>query len=1255
MNARTYLVFAATLVAAQFTGICRAQTTYSEDFTGVTTTNQWYFFNGACLTAGTSTSLTTPGTIPSCATVWASYYNLQTDHDSYLVGGSNGYLGSSSAPASGATQQADAAGSGALRFTNGYPYGHGENGAIVSQTPFDTSQGVQITFKTVTYEGNSGGAAKDGADGISFFLMDGNQTPDLGAWGGSLGYSCSNTNTPYNGLGGAYVAVGIDEYGNFLNGANLMPGYAGTNPATGDNTAYGYGYKPNRIGMRGAGSVSWNALNAAYGTDPGSTSKPYYPASLATTCSSGTYNGTTQSCAVCSSGNYFATTNTCNSCSSGTYNASTGQCDNACALGTSESNGQYPGQCYICSNGQSHLTYHSSSNTYTCSNSGILTNTATTIVAASTAAPSSGKLDSILAVQKTCNDGNLYNYSSINAPTNAGPTTLANSANTAKILDYAPIPNAYSELPSSVQIANESVTKRGQANVIFYNLKITQDGLLSMSYSYNGGAYQPVIKDQSITDANGPLPSSFRFGFAGSTGGSTNIHEIMCFKAAPSKEAGGSTAVNEKQAAKVEAGTQAYFAVFNPNNWTGGLTANNLIDTNGNVTISSIANWDASCVLTGVESGKTCAATGVAGPTTAESPTSRVMLTWSGSAGEPFEWTGGINGSQQNTLDAGDAAPINANRLNFLRGDRSNELTSAGTGIFRMRDGVLGDIIDSSPAWVGPPSDPYTAAWSDRLNTSATMPENNGQSYVQFINANQTRLNVVYAGANDGFLHGFRAGSFDASGNFVNNASTPNDGLEVLAYMPAAALQTIHDPTNVNLDYSNPQYGHNFYVDASPGTDDLYYADKWHTWLVGGLGPGGAAIYALDITDPSSSNFKEQNAGSLVVGEWNPSTITCANVSSCGSNLGNTYGTPQIRRFHNGDWGVIFGNGFGSSTGDGGIYIMTVDQTTAAKNFYYLSTGTAAGGKAGNGIAFATPVDLDGDHIVDYIYAGDMLGNVWRFDVTNTDPTQWSAASAPLFSTPTGQPITSALLLVHSLGNGAAPQVMVEFGTGQRTQLTNTTPVTYASGTQSIYGIWDWNFSAWNSMSSSAQYASLPATGAGTGLSAPYTVSKSNLQQQTLTFSASSNTVDVSSNTVCWQGSTLCTAGSNNKFGWYADLPGTSEQIIYNPILYNGAFSVNSTVPADNVPTSCSTNLDRGYTYNVSAATGAALPNIYPNNRDVNIAAEETDATGSSYVVTTAEGTTSLVFQTVSGTPGTMRVNLPSNTKVKRLTWIERR
>ena len=291
MNRNTFAAVLIALVALAAPLSAEAQTSVSEDFTKASTTNSWYFFNGACLTAGSAAGVEPSGAgtgqLPGCTTIASSYYNKTSGE--VLVGGFNGTFpdpaGSGSTP-----------GKGALRFTNGYPYGYNESGGIVSTAPFPTGQGVSITFKTVTYLGNSGGGGGDGADGISFFLMDasklntsiipsgGTAAGDgngLGSFGGSLGYSCSNSNNPYNGLNGGYLGLGIDEYGNFLNGTVNTLGETGTT-ASGDNTNTGGGYQPGRIGLRGAGAISFLALSGAYGSNPNDSAKPYYPASLAT-------------------------------------------------------------------------------------------------------------------------------------------------------------------------------------------------------------------------------------------------------------------------------------------------------------------------------------------------------------------------------------------------------------------------------------------------------------------------------------------------------------------------------------------------------------------------------------------------------------------------------------------------------------------------------------------------------------------------------------------------------------------------------------------------------------------------------------------------------------------------------------------------------------------------------------------------------------------------------------------------------------
>jgi type IV pilus assembly protein PilY1 len=866
------------------------------------------------------------------------------------------------------------------------------------------------------------------------------------------------------------------------------------------------------------------------------------------------------------------------------------------------------------------------------------------------------------ATQKTCATGDLYNYSTPSSPVDVGPASLTNTVNTAGLLDYGALPGAYSVL-GNVQIANEGAKTRSGATPIFYDVKITQDGLLSFSYSFTGLSYNAVITKQLITTANGPLPPYFRFGFAGSTGGSTNVHEIACFKAAPASQSGSSTTVNERQSAKITPNaTQAYFAYYNPNDSTGRLTANFLgtDKTTGAVVVDSTPNWDAACTLNGVANGENCLTTNAPGPISPQSPDSRTILTWDGTQGVPFKW-GNLSAGQKSALDNLDATAT-ADRLNYLRGDRSNEVNSVGVGLFRARSEVLGDIVDSSPAWVGVPNSPYTATWHDRLHPASATPEN-AATYVQFINDAQTRQNVVYSGSNDGLLHGFRAGTFDSSGAF--SAST-NDGKEVLAYMPGAVVQTIHTVSadaqgNVDgtLDFANTQYMHQFFVDAPPGTGDLFYAGAWHTWLVGGLGPGGAAIYALDITDPSQ--FSEGNAASLVVGEWTPSSIPggCIGNSTCGNSLGNTYGIPLIRRLHDGKWGVIFGNGLGSSSGDAGIFIMTVEPSDGTKRFYYLSTGASGG----NGIAYVDASDMDGDHVTDYVYAGDLHGNLWRFDLTSDVEGNWGAtvtapntSPTPLFTTPGGQPITTKVSTVSGVDGGGRQRMIVAFGTGQKIPYTITTQTSYAKGKQSFYGIWDWNMSSWNAQSS-VQYESLDFSATGLSSTPANVIQQGNIQKQVISISTATSGPSVSAreiqttSLICWQGSTQC--ATNNHFGWYFDLPGAGEQVIYNPEVALPGFTFNTIVPADNKPTECTLNTDKGFTYQVSALTGGAIANSFPQYNDATAVGVETDATGTSFLVQNSAGETYLIYQTVTNSHGSTQLKLPANTKANRLTWIQ--
>jgi type IV pilus assembly protein PilY1 len=288
------------------------------------------------------------------------------------------------------------------------------------------------------------------------------------------------------------------------------------------------------------------------------------------------------------------------------------------------------------------------------------------------------------------------------------------------------------------------------------------------------------------------------------------------------------------------------------------------------------------------------------------------------------------------------------------------------------------------------------------------------------------------------------------------------------------------------------------------------------------------------------------------------------------------------------------------------------------------------------------------------VYAGDLLGNVWRFDLTSTNPNAWAAGSTPVFTVSPAQPITTKLLVAIVPQGAGNPRLMLDFGTGRKFEQTTTSSATYATGQQSLYGVWDWNMASWNALATPGnQLASLTA---------PQTVNVSTLATQSFS-SPSTGVRDVTANSVCWAGTTTCTSG-NTQFGWILALPGTNEQVVFNPTLDQNAFVVNTTIPANNSPTACTTATDTGFTVAVSAGTGGLVPGFFQNYQDTTIGALQTNGTGTPFGVTAA-GQTFLLTQSLGNgcptcgcPPGALYCsNQTLNTPPtgKRLTWIQRR
>ena len=385
------------------------------------------------------------------------------------------------------------------------------------------------------------------------------------------------------------------------------------------------------------------------------------------------------------------------------------------------------------------------------------------------------------------------------------------------------------------------------------------------------------------------------------------------------------------------------------------------------------------------------------------------------------------------------AAQITANQnygqaiTDYLRGQTSNE----GIGYeFRTRSSVLGDIVNSDPRYVGPPAFRYPESVAPK-------------SYAAFRTANANRDALVYVGANDGMLHGF----------------DETTGEERIAYVPHAVFRNL--PLLARQDYT-----HHDYVDSGPNIVDAYLATKddpssgteglWRTVLVGGLGGGGQAVYALDVTSPAA--FDEANAADLVLWEFDDTDDV---------DLGFTYGKPQIAKMAHGRWAAVFGNGYhntqddgnASSTGHAVLYVVDLE-TGALIRKLNTNSGTAA---TPNGLATPTLVDCNGDLVVDLIYAGDLLGNVWKFDVTHANPAQWdsdyksAATPRPLFTAEADQPITTQVQVTfHPDGLDG---FMLFFGTGNFREATD--KQLPGQTTQAFYGIWDKNLAALTAFDSS--------------------------------------------------------------------------------------------------------------------------------------------------------------------------------------------
>ena len=571
-----------------------------------------------------------------------------------------------------------------------------------------------------------------------------------------------------------------------------------------------------------------------------------------------------------------------------------------------------------------------------------------------------------------------------------------------------------------------------------------------------------------------------------------------------------------------------------------------------------------------------------------QSAASRLILTYEpvSQSGREFIITGspassGLTVAQQtdlgNPIPATPANPIVPTRVNYLRGDATNEGANFNNGDMRVRQfstangittgGKLGDIAHSAPVFVGEP--PFAN------RSSSAYPSAAGKTYLEFRTANTNRDELVYVGANDGMLHAFFADPLSLS-----------KGQEKFAYIPNILLSEIGE-------FTNPNYNHRFYVDSSPSVNDVFIdpnpptvnSFEWRTILVSGLGAGGKGYFALDITNPSSINTDS------VLWEF---------TDTDDADLGFTYSQPVIGMSNIDDgvsgekkWVAIFGNGYNSTStlGEAAIYILFIDEGydgwTDPGDFIKINTGNGIASSVNatpNGIGGVTGTDTDGNGTVDRVYAGDLQGNVYVIDISDPNTSNWNIAST-LFtakyqsSSPVPQPITTKPTVIANPSIANSYIVMV--GTGSYF----TTDDAINTDIQSIYGLLD-------SPSNSSPI---------TKFSSPSQV----VEQSLSTFVDSNSGLvirTITDNPVVYKDT-----GSNQVRGWYIDFdippPGGSapdvqfpgERPVRNLQLRNDQLFFSTVIPHDGM--SCAPP-SGGFGLSVNPITGGVTNVIFDINFD---------------------------------------------------------
>lgn len=400
-----------------------------------------------------------------------------------------------------------------------------------------------------------------------------------------------------------------------------------------------------------------------------------------------------------------------------------------------------------------------------------------------------------------------------------------------------------------------------------------------------------------------------------------------------------STALASSSPQQEHSGGANYAATYDPSSWTGALNGQTVkYARDGKPTLTD--QWRASAILD------------------ARGWSSRQIVSYCKGNGVAFR--PGMACSASFAAVDGVSAQSATNYINYLRGDRSQEI--ANQGVYRTRTSLLGDIVDAKVVAVAAPDMPLSSV------------QNPG--YADFKHRYARRGTVVYVGANDGMLH-----AFDGS------ITSPDGGKELFAYIPSL-IYSDNDPNTAGglSSFGNPAFIHRFLVDGTPNVFDIDFlragqagkggsGSDWHSVLIGGLGKGGKGYYAIDVTDPASWTSEQAVAGKVLWEFANGGS----NGASTTTHMGYSYGDAVVVKTAKYGWVVVLTSGYNNDDGRGYFFFINPQTGALLETLVTPDGSISAPLNLAKAAAFVPNFE---DGTADAIYAGDLQGNIWRVDLS---------------------------------------------------------------------------------------------------------------------------------------------------------------------------------------------------------------------------------------------------------------------------------